>query len=143
MSENQPDSSGTANAVPGDDDAEQQVVSLMGRPDAEGHSYAHATLTSADDTRPKETFHDLRPIIPVIFIPGVMGTPLVNKDTGEEAFFAPNLDTVGASIAGLGSIIAGWFRSAASREERFDPLSVAVTPLGPNHRSGRRHRDWG
>src|ERR1700761_6858188 len=131
MSENQPDATGVSGATTGDDEAEQQVVRLASHTDEGGDSYAHATLTPADDTRPKETLHDLRPIIPVIFIPGVMGSPLAAKDSGDAAWSAPNTDTIGASLGALCSLIAGWFRSASSRETLFDPESVMVTPLGP------------
>ncbi|RXV72482.1 alpha/beta hydrolase [Burkholderia stabilis] len=151
MTENQPDSPGTPGQGSGDDEAEQEVVRLASHTDEGGDSYAHATLTPPDDTRAKETLHDLRPIIPVIFIPGVMGSPIVTADTGEEAFFAPNMDTVGAMLGGFLSVIVGWFQSASSRESRFDPLSVSVTPLGPiNVGDGKtitekeaRRRGWG
>ncbi|MGN7983488.1 esterase/lipase family protein [Burkholderia sp. 22313] len=151
MSENQPDSPGTLGQDFGDDEAEHDVVRLASHTDEGGDSYAHATLTPPDDTRAKETLHDLRPIIPVIFIPGVMGSPIVTADTGNEAFFAPNMDTVGAMLGGLLSVIVGWFQSASSRETRFDPLNVSVTPLGPiNVGDGKtitekeaRRRGWG
>lgn len=152
MSENQPDSTGVSGVITGDDEAEQEVVRLASHTDEGGDSYAHATLTPADDSRAKETLHDLRPIIPVIFIPGVMGSPLVAKDSGDEVFFAPNMDTLGAKLGGLCSVIAGWFQSASSRETRFDPLSVSVTPLGPILDLGKedpitekeaRRRGWG
>jgi len=131
MSWNQTNQSDSTSATFGGNDAEQEVVRLASRTDADGVSYAHATLTPADDTRPKEILADHRPIIPVIFLPGVMGTLLANKDSGEEAFYAPNTDTVGANLCALGWLIAAWFRSAASREKRLDPFSVDVTPLGP------------
>ncbi|RQZ59310.1 triacylglycerol lipase [Burkholderia sp. Bp9004] len=151
MSENQPDSPGTPGQGSGDDEAEHEVVRLSSHTDEGGDSYAHATLTPADDTRAKETLHDLRPIIPVIFIPGVMGSPIVTKDTGDEAFFAPNMDTVGSMLGGFLSVLFGWFQSASSREIRFDPLKVSVTPLGPiNVGDGKtiteeeaRRRGWG
>ena len=68
MSDNQADSQG--NDSPFDDSAQQEVVRLAGRTDKDGASYAHATLTPASDTRPKEILCDVRPIIPVIFLPG-------------------------------------------------------------------------
>ncbi|KVQ55180.1 hypothetical protein WT21_02400 [Burkholderia territorii] len=151
MSENQPDRPDAPGPGSGDDESEQQVVRLGSHTDESGDSYAHATLTPADDTRAKETLHDLRPIIPVIFIPGVMGSPVVARESGEEVFSAPNLDTLGAKLGGLLSVLFGWFQSASTRETRFDPLNVSATPLGPvNVGDGKtitekeaRRRGWG
>jgi hypothetical protein len=152
MSDNQSGNSGTTGQTFGGDDAEQQVVRLASQTDEDGHSSAQAPLTPADDTRVKECLHDVRPIIPVIFIPGVMGSPLAAKDSGDEAWSAPNTDTIGATLGGLCSLIAGWFRSASSRETLFDPETVVVTPLGPIIDLGKndpisekeaRRRGWG
>ena len=129
MSDNQANNQGSGS--PFDDSAQQEVVRLAGRTDKDGASYAHATLTPADDTRPKEMLCDVRPIIPVIFLPGVMGSLLTLKDTGDELLFAPNTDTVPADIGALGALIGMWFASAASREKTYDPTRAAVTPLGP------------
>jgi hypothetical protein len=129
MSDNQADGQGSGS--PFDDSAQQEVVRLAGRTDKDGASYAHATLTPASDTRPKEIHCDVRPIIPVIFLPGVMGSQLANKETGGELFFAPNTDTVLAGVGALGTLIELWFTGASSRERNFDPTQAAVTPLGP------------
>ncbi|WGS51928.1 alpha/beta hydrolase [Paraburkholderia sp. D15] len=130
MSNTQSDSAGTTDET-SSDDAEQEVVRLASKTDKDGHSAAQAPLTPADDTRVKETLHCVRPTIPVIFIPGVMGSPLATKDSGDMAWSAPNTDTITSGLAGLCSLIAGWFRSASSREKLFDPHTVTVTPLGP------------
>ncbi|WP_338134205.1 alpha/beta hydrolase [Burkholderia gladioli] len=111
--------------------AEDDVVRFTSRTAADGASVAMVTLTPEDDKRTKEILCDPRPIMPVIFLPGVMGSLLVDKDSGDEVFFAPNMDTIGSAIAGLLNVIVGWFRSAAAREMRFDPLSATVTPQGP------------
>lgn len=129
MSDNQADSHGSGS--PFDDSSLQEVVRLAGRTDKDGASYAHATLTPSSDTRPKEMLCDVRPIIPVIFLPGVMGSLLTFKDTGDEMLFAPNTDSVVSDIGALGALIGMWFSSATSREKNFDPTRAAVTPLGP------------
>lgn len=156
MSDNQADSQG--NGSPFDESAQQEVVQLAGRTDKDGASYAHATLTPASDTRQKEMLCDVRPIIPVIFLPGVMGSLLTFKDTGEELFFAPNTDGVLPNIQALGTLIGLWFHGASSREKTFDPTRAVVTPLGPinagKHQTGdtadqivdeeeARRRGWG
>nr|KVE14842.1 hypothetical protein WS66_11685 [Burkholderia sp. LA-2-3-30-S1-D2] len=84
MSENTDQSGGGS---PFSDDAENEVVRQAGRTDKDGASVGHFTLTPASDTRTKELLCDVRPIIPVIFLPGVMGSPLVNAETGDEMFF--------------------------------------------------------
>lgn len=129
MSDNQADGQGSGS--PFDDNAQQEVVQLAGRTDKDGASYVHATLTPASDTRPKEMLCDVRPIIPVIFFPGVMGSMLTFKDTGDEMLFAPNTDGVLPNIEALAALIGMWFSSASSREKTFDPTRAAVTPLGP------------
>lgn len=122
-----------------DNNAEQDVVRLTGRTDKDGASYAHATLTPSSDTRSKEMLCDVRPIIPVIFLPGVMGSLLTNKSTGDELFFAPNTDGVLPNIGALGALIGLWFHGASSREKIFDPTEAAVTPLGPIN-AGKHHK---
>lgn len=137
MSDNQIGSQ--SGASPFGDDAEQEVVRLMGRTDKDGASYAHATLTPASDVRTKELLCDVRPIIPVIFLPGVMGSLLVDKETGDELFFAPNTDGPLQYVGALWKLLGMWFKSASSREEVFDPTDAVVTPLGPIN-VGKPHR---
>jgi hypothetical protein len=106
---------------------------MMGRTDKDGASYVHATLTPASDTRVKEFLCDVRPIIPVIFLPGVMGSLLADKETGKELFFAPNTDGALQYIGALAALIGMWFQSAKSRQRTFDPDRAVVTPFGPIH----------
>ncbi|MCA7948638.1 hypothetical protein LGM32_32885, partial [Burkholderia vietnamiensis] len=101
---------GNPNVVsPFNNDFDQDVVQLMGHTAPDGSSFGKFTLTPASDTRQKELLCDVRPIIPVIFIPGVMGTLLVNKNTGDEMFFPPNADTMsrgGVKEPGMGGVMA-------------------------------------
>ncbi|GLU35117.1 alpha/beta hydrolase [Trinickia caryophylli] len=117
--------------LPFDAYSAEDIVRLTGRTDKEGASYVRATLTPPDDSRTKELLCDVRPIIPVIFLPGVMGSLLVNKHTGEELFFAPNTDDALQYVGALWKLLGMWFMAASSRQETFDPASAAVTPLGP------------
>ncbi|MFP3276230.1 MAG: alpha/beta hydrolase, partial [Paraburkholderia sp.] len=128
MSDN---NTGNQGGTPFDGDAEQDVVQQTGRTHADGSSYGTFTLTPASDTRRKELLCDVRPIIPVIFLPGVMGSLLADKETGDELFFAPNTDGMLGSAGALPALLGLWFKSASSREKQFDPSLAAVTPLGP------------
>lgn len=127
MSENTDQSGGGS---PFSDDAENEVVQQVGRTDKDGASVGHFTLTPATDTRSKELLCDVRPIIPVIFLPGVMGSPLVNAETGDEIFFAPETDGLLGKAGALPALIGMWFKGASTREKLFDPTLAAVTPSG-------------
>jgi hypothetical protein len=139
----------TRGASPFDDDAEQEIVRQVGRTDKDGASVGHFTLTPASDTRSKELLCDVRPIIPVIFLPGVMGSPLVNEENGDDIFLPPNTDGLLGAVGALPTLIGMWFRGASSREKRFDPTAATVTPLGPIRASKHvdeaeaRRRGWG
>ncbi|MDR9029603.1 hypothetical protein FEP55_04962 [Burkholderia multivorans] len=143
------DNSDQTGGSPFSDDAEQEVVRQVGRTDKDGASVGHFTLTPASDTRSKELLCDVRPIIPVIFLPGVMGSPLVNKDTGDDIFFPPNTDGMLGKAGALPALLGMWFRGASARETRFDPTLATVTPLGPVRASKHvdeaeaRRRGWG
>lgn len=143
---------GNPNVVsPFNNDFDQDVVQLMGRTAPDGSSFGNFTLTPASDTRSKELLCDVRPIVPVIFIPGVMGTLLVNQNTGDEMFFPPNADTGSGKAAALPWIIGNYHKNAAERQNKFNPLDAKVTTLGPiNVGDGKtisedeaRRRGWG
>ncbi|MBM7125935.1 esterase/lipase family protein [Dyella flava] len=120
-----PDSN-TAPSADNDD-----VVRIAGGFDDDGTPYARAVLTPNDDQRTKEILIDHRPAIPVIFLPGVMGTLLSDKTTGKFVWYPPNMDAVGSAISGIASVIAGRFASPAARAKRFDPQNAVVDPTGP------------
>jgi hypothetical protein len=125
------------------------VVTHVAHPDPGGGATARAVLTPHHDTRSKEIHADVRPPIPVIFLPGVMGTLLVNKNTGDDMWTPPNTDhwySYGSAL----SIITGWFAGAASREKRYDATVAAVNPNGPVDVEGAgiseaeaKRRGWG
>ncbi|WP_175761858.1 esterase/lipase family protein [Burkholderia ambifaria] len=137
MSENTDQSGGGS---PFSDDAEKEVVQQAGRTDKDGASVGHFTLTPASDTRSKELLCDVRPIIPVIFLPGVMGSPLVNTETGDEMFFAPETDGLFGKVGALPALLGLWFKGASTREKLFDPTQAAVTPFGPVS-AGKHEKD--
>ncbi len=123
------DSDGTATA-----DAETDsstAVSLPTRVDADGTPSASAVLTPDSDNRRKEVLGDPRTPIPVIFLPGVMGSLLAHAKTNDKIWWPPNKDETLSTIAAVGTVIGGWFDSAVSRATRFDPIPAVVDPRGP------------
>ncbi|GLQ48552.1 esterase/lipase family protein [Dyella flava] len=139
-----PDSN-TAPSADNDD-----VVRIVGGFDDDGTPYARAVLTPNEDQRTKEILVDHRPAIPVIFLPGVMGTLLSDKTTGKPVWSPPNLDAIGSGIVGVASVLAGWPVGAAKRAKHFDPDQAVVDPRGPIKlgNSGlteeeARRRGWG
>ncbi|WP_246184332.1 esterase/lipase family protein [Paraburkholderia bonniea] len=136
MSDHTPDSnlvtSGKEDAAPmGTERGHDEVVRLSSRLDTDGTPIAHATLTHDSDQRCKEILVDNRYAIPVIFLPGVMGSLLANRDTGEAVWHPPNIDRITSIIPGVLSVIADWFASAVKRATRFDPIPAVVDPRGP------------
>jgi hypothetical protein len=106
------------------------VVRIPASHDADGVSSAQTVITPQSDTRCKEVHCDPRPRIPVIFLPGVMGSLLCDKDSGAALWAPPNMDSVASAVPGVASVITGYFQSAAKREIRFDPTQAVVDPSG-------------
>lgn len=123
MSENIDESGGS---LPFGDDAQEEAVRQIGRTDKDGASVGHFTLTPASDTRPKELLCDVRPIIPVIFLPGVMGSPLVHATNGDDVFFPPNTDGLLGKAGALPALIGMWFRGGVK----------PGNPVRPDHDHG-------
>lgn len=119
--------------VPADasSDGPSQIVKLPTSLDFDGTPMASAVLTSDSDKCVKEIHCDPRTPIPVIFLPGVMGSLLANSQTGEPVWYPANMDGVLSGLAGFFSVLAGWFRGATSRAVRFDPEPAVVDPRGP------------
>ena len=67
-------SEGTPNAEPAFQGSETDAVRITGGFDSDGTPSARTVLTVENDKRNKEVLLDHRQPIPVIFLPGVMGT---------------------------------------------------------------------
>lgn len=97
--------------------------------DQQGETYAQPTLTAADDQREKIVL--AKPsIIPVLFIPGIMGTNLRKKGTKEQAWRPPNMDLRGGAdlIAQLFSYLG---KNTAERAEELKTAEAEVDFSGP------------
>ena len=122
-------STSTNGTCPENDNSD--VVHLNSEFDVNGLSSTHTVLTADNDKRCKEVHCDPRTPIPVIFLPGVMGSLLCDQETGEELWYPPNMDAVLSGTAGVVSVIGGYFASATKRATRFDPQRAIVDPRGP------------
>jgi len=65
-------------------------------------------------------------VIPVIFVPGVMGSNICQKDGSEKVWSPPN-----SAVSGVWAGITGGFWSAKKRHVVFDPDNTEVDPTGP------------
>jgi hypothetical protein len=128
MSTQPPDADPSEQNNAGDSD---DAVHTYATFDDDGRPFARVTLTPDSDKRTKYIYFDTRPPIPVIFIPGVMGSLLVDKNTGRSIWAPPNTDAARSTVAAAATIIGDYFQSAATREKRFDPTTAVVDPSGP------------
>lgn len=97
--------------------------------DSDGDQYATATLTPKDDSREKVVLS--KPyIIPVVFLPGIMGTNLRKKNGKNSVWSPPNAD-----LRGAGDMIAQLFSYAfKNTQERAGDLATSeaeIDPTGP------------
>ncbi|MEK2602913.1 hypothetical protein [Burkholderia arboris] len=129
----------------GSNTAKPDAVTLNATHGADGKQCTNATLTPDSDRRTKVVHCDPRPAIPIIFIPGVMGSLLISKKTGEPVWDPPN------NLAS-GSIFA--FNTARQsnidKQTNYDPTQAIVTPMGRVNAYGcdigndeARRRGWG
>ncbi|TDR73240.1 hypothetical protein, partial [Paludibacterium purpuratum] len=65
-------------------------------------------------------------VIPVIFVPGIMGTNLKLADNKGAAWAPPN-----GTLEGIGAATKGTFQDPAERQVLFDPNNTEVNPDGP------------
>lgn len=97
--------------------------------DANGDQYSEATLTAADDQRDKIVL--AKPyIIPVIFIPGIMGTNLRNKNSKKKAWRPPNADLAGAADL-IAQLFSHLFKNTEERAADLTTPEVEIDPSGP------------
>lgn len=100
---------------------------LPAQANAQGETVARATLSDPDDQREKIVLH--KPyVIPIVFIPGVMGSNLRNGD--EKAWRPPNLDLAGA-LATLWTFLQYVFKNTKERSQELQTDQVQVDYRGP------------
>ncbi|WP_454726765.1 MULTISPECIES: esterase/lipase family protein [Cupriavidus] len=100
--------------------------------DDQGRRVYRTHLTSRDDQRPKVLLVTLPAPIPVVFLPGIMGTNLRNKKTKEPVWRPPNMGFSAGDI--LGAIVAlfvWWSRGPKRRQALLNPETTEVDDSGP------------
>jgi hypothetical protein len=109
--------------------SESNTVFIPSSVDQSGDQYSSATLTSEEDQREKIVL--AKPyVIPVLFIPGIMGTNLRKKKGKSKAWSPPNLDLRG----GMDLILQIFIYLFKNTKERADDLAtetVEIDPSGP------------
>jgi len=109
--------------------AESNRVIYRSIVDENGDYYATATLTPTEDKREKIVL--AKPyVIPVLFLPGIMGTNLRKTDGKDVVWRPPNTDLRGAGDA-IAKLVSYLFKSAKERADDLALGTVEVDPRGP------------
>jgi pimeloyl-ACP methyl ester carboxylesterase len=119
--------------------------------DEDGYTVADAVLTPKSDTREKIIECRIGPVVPVIFLPGIMGTNLKFEEDDIAVWTPPNVGTVTEILCALFSILGWWTRGPAARQTRLNPLTTRVDDSGTIRYAGSglpseaaaRVRGWG
>lgn len=94
----------------------------------EGDQLALVRLTATEDQRDKVIL--AKPyIIPVLFIPGIMGTNLKKKGGSAIAWRPPNMDARGAANA-IGQLFEYLFKDTLRRAEELNTQEAEIDPRG-------------
>ncbi|MCA7971887.1 GPI inositol-deacylase [Burkholderia sp. AU39826] len=97
--------------------------------DENGDQYSIATLTSTDDQREKIVL--AKPyVIPIVFLPGIMGTNLRKKKGKAGVWQPPNLDLRGAADM-IAQLFVYLFKSSHERAGDLVTDTVEIDPSGP------------
>lgn len=119
--------------------------------DEEGRTCSVSTFVPSGTRKCKVLLTELPAVIPVIFLPGIMGTNLKAKEDGKIIWRPPNVTFRPDDILkGIGALFTWWFRDSKQRQEMLsgdmvevdDQGSISVGNSGISKRVARR-RGWG
>lgn len=100
--------------------------------DAEGRPVYQDHLTPTGDTCSKVLLAKKPAPIPVIFVPGIMGTNLKKKGADEVVWRPPNVAfSLGDLTDAIGAFFTWWRRGPRKRQELLDPKQTEVDDRGP------------
>lgn len=119
--------------------------------DREGRHTFHSSFSPGGSARTKALLAELPAVIPVIFLPGIMGTNLRSRETGEVVWRPPNASFRPTDILGIISALLTWgFKDSRERQELLDGSKLEVDDRGPIDVGGSglsretaRARGWG
>ncbi|WP_336334041.1 alpha/beta hydrolase [Pseudomonas putida] len=137
---------GTKNSTPAEE------LHIPQQYDESGELVAHTTLSPSSDPIDKTIFCKSKTVVPIIFIPGIMGTNLMNMRTKKRVWAAPNMDGVIPFGKTLGLLLSSILKSSKQRQVELDstPGAVGVYEDGELDDAGSnltkeemRRRKWG
>ena len=126
----------------------EEIIVQSNRNDKDGRPLTTTRLTPDSDTSTVAILQPPVVVIPIIFIPGIMGTNLENLD-GTVVWNPPNMDGVGPIANAVGQLIKYKFTNAAERQTALNPLTTKVYYGGSVDAEGAisnelaRKRGWG
>ncbi|BDM22731.1 MULTISPECIES: hypothetical protein [Pseudomonas] len=94
--------------------------------DEDGMLAAHTTLSSITNRVEKSIALKSGKVVPIVFIPGIMGTNLMNMKTKKKVWAAPNIDKPWPIVKTLGVLISSILKSSKQRQVELDPTPGAV-----------------
>lgn len=97
--------------------------------DGKGSPVTHTVLSPTSDTRQRAILAQPTAVIPIVFLPGIMGTNLMSED-GTKLWRPPNADGPLAILGAIGQMFAYLFRGAATRQRTLDPKIAKVDDRG-------------
>lgn len=131
-------------------DNTSEVVIPRGR-DEQGQRVYRTNLTAASDNRPKVLLASRPAPLPVVFLPGIMGSNLRNKESKEIVWRPPNASLAPRDVLGaIGALFTWWRRGPKKRQKLLNPDQVEVDDSGsidPGKsglsKEAARFRGWG
>lgn len=126
-----------------------EVIYGASRHDKDGQPIVEAPLTELSNTADKVCLGKGPWVIPIVFIPGVMGTNLRVKGSHEAVWRPPNNDLRG-TFEVIGALATYLFKRAADRQRELNKDTVEIDPDGPKSAGGSglpkdtlQKRHWG
>ncbi|MFK0314569.1 esterase/lipase family protein [Pseudomonas sp. NPDC090233] len=93
----------------------------------DGTRTASSTMSSSTQQQEKEIGVKENKVVPIVFIPGIMGTNLWNNRTKKIAWVAPNTDTILSKFSAIGSFVSALLSSAKDRQNDLDGRKGMIT----------------